>query len=278
MPEGDTIHRTAEVLRRALVGSRVVAARAQPRPGLARVPRLSRLAGARVDSVEARGKHLLIGFSGGWWLRTHMRMRGSWHRYAPGDPWRLPAARATCVLETDTAVAVCFDAPELELLGAPDLARHAALGALGPDLLAPGFHVAEAVRRLMERSSVPLGVALLDQRALAGIGNVYKSEACFLGGLDPWAPVASFTEGELRAAVESAAHLLAANVGGGRRVTTGRSVVGGSVAGRSAVGGLWVYRRTGRPCRRCGTPIRGRRQGEQARMTYWCPACQPSRS
>jgi endonuclease-8 len=128
MPEGDTIFRTAAVLRRALVGGVIRRAFAQPRPGLARVPQLERLVGSVIESVEARGKHLLIGFSGGLWLRTHMRMRGSWHRYAPGEAFRLPLSRASCVLETDAAVVVCFDAPEVELLTDFDLERHRALG------------------------------------------------------------------------------------------------------------------------------------------------------
>jgi endonuclease-8 len=268
MPEGDTIFRTAAVLRRALVGGVIRRAFAQPRPGLARVPQLERLVGSAVESVEARGKHLLIGFSGGLWLRTHMRMRGSWHRYAPGEAFRLPLSRASCVLETDAAVAVCFDAPEVELLTDFDLERHRALGSLGPDLLSASFDADEAVRRLRERASVPLGEALLDQRALAGIGNVIKPETCFVERADPWALVSSYSDGELLAVVDRARRLLAANTGGGRRVTTGVGAPGAS---------LWVYGRAGRPCRRCGTLIRGERQGEQARMTYWCPRCQGSR-
>jgi endonuclease-8 len=267
MPEGDTIFRTASVLRRALVGGVIRRAFAQPRPGLARVPRLERLVGSVVESVEARGKHLLIGFSGGVWLRTHMRMRGSWHRYAPGEEFRLPAARATCMLETDSAVAVCFDAPEVELLTAFDLEGHAQLNALGPDLLSASFDAGEALRRLREQAERPLGEALLDQRALAGIGNVIKSETCFVERADPWAPVGGFSDAELLAVVDRARRLLAANTAGGRRVTTGIGAPGAS---------LWVYGRAGRPCRRCGSMIRGERQGEQARMTYWCPRCQRS--
>jgi endonuclease-8 len=125
------------------------------------------------------------------------------------------------------------------------------------------------VRRLRERAVVPLGEALLDQRALAGIGNVIKSETCFVERADPWAPVSSFSDAELLALVDRARRLLAANTGGGRRVTTGIGAPGAS---------LWVYGRAGRPCRRCGTLIRGARQGEQARMTYWCPRCQAVRA
>jgi endonuclease-8 len=269
MPEGDTIFRTATVLRRALAGGVVRRAYAQPGPGIARVPDLSVLVGASVIAVEARGKHLLIGLSDGRWLRTHMRMKGSWHRYRPGVPWWLPARRAVCVLETDAAVAVCFDAPVVELLTDADLARHATLRGLGPDLLGSSPDLEDAVRRLRDRYAVPLGEALLDQRAAAGIGNVIKSEALFLERLDPWAAVRSFTYDELRTVLRRASALLAANTGPGRRVTTGR---------RSPVESLWVYRRGGRPCRRCGTLIRARRQGAQARTTYWCPSCQVHRT
>ena len=148
MPEGDTIFRTAEVLRAALVGRRISAARAQPGPGLRRVPDLSRLAGATVTSVESRGKHLLIGFDTGLTLRSHMRMRGSWHRYRPGERWRLPARRATAVLETAEAVAVAFDAPVVELLTDADLRRSRPLRELGPDLLARDVDFDEAAQRL----------------------------------------------------------------------------------------------------------------------------------
>ena len=266
MPEGDTIFRTATVLRDALVGGVVRRALAQPGPGLSRVPDLSVLVGSTVDVVEARGKHLLIGFSGDRWLRTHMRMKGSWHRYRPGEPWRLPARRAVCVLETDAAVAVCFDAPVVELLTDADLARHGTLRSLGPDLMAESPDLDEAVRRLRERKTTALGEALLDQRAAAGIGNVIKSESLFMERLDPWAPVSAFSDDELHAVLRRAANMLAANTGGGRRVTTGRGSPGAS---------LWVYLRAGRPCRRCGTLIRAQRQGAQARATYWCPNCQP---
>jgi endonuclease-8 len=268
MPEGDTIFRTAAVLRRALLGGVVRRARAQPGPGLARVPDLSVLVGSTVDAVESRGKHLLIGFSDGRWLRTHMRMRGSWHRYAPGEPWRLPERRASCILETDPTVAVCFDAPVVELLSSAELERHRSLRALGPDLLADQPDLDDGVRRLRERSSMSIGEALLDQRAAAGIGNAIKSEALFMERLDPWAPVEVFAAEELSAVLRRAARLLAANTGGGRRVTTGVARPGEA---------LWVYRRSGRPCRRCGSRIQARRQGEAARTTYWCPRCQPSR-
>jgi endonuclease-8 len=265
MPEGDTIFRTAKVLRATLVGRRITAARSQPRPGLRRPPDLSRLVGATVTSVESRGKHLLIGFDAGLTLRTHMRMRGEWHRYRKDEPWRRSASLASAVLETADAVAVCFDAPVVELLTDAGLVRQPSLRGLGPDLLAPEFDADEAVRRLGERESMELGEALLDQRVVAGIGNVYKSEVCFLERVSPWRSVGELGEATLRGLLERARRLLLANAGGGRRDTTGGTVRGG---------GLWVYRRTGRPCRLCGTIIESRRQGELARTTYWCPSCQ----
>lgn len=267
MPEGDTIFRTAAVLRRALLGAAIRQAHAQPRPGLARVPRLERLVGRRVEAVEAGGKHLLIRCSGDLSLRTHLRFRGAWHRYRPGEAWRIPRERASCWLTTDTTVAVCFDAPEVELLTDADLARHRALRRLGPDLLATSFDAGQALERLRDRPNRALGEALLDQGSVAGIGNVYKSEICFVEGLDPWQAVDAVSDERLLHLLSTARRLLLANLAGGRRVTTGIPVPGSA---------LWVYGRAGRPCRRCGTPVEGRRQGAGQRMTYWCPRCQPA--
>jgi endonuclease VIII len=268
MPEGDTIFRTAEVLRAALVGRRVTAARAQPRPGLRRVPDLSVLVGATAERVEARGKHLLIAFSNGLSVRTHLRMSGSWHRYRPGEAWKRPAWQASAILETGESVAVAFNTPVVELLTDAALSRSKPLRELGPDLLGREFDEGEALHRLRERDGDELGNALLDQRAVAGIGNVYKSEISFLEGLDPWAPVRAFEDDELAGALRTARRLLRANTRGGARVTTGSGARGE---------GLWVYGRGGRSCRRCATIIRQGRQGELARLTYWCPRCQPSR-
>ena len=219
--------------------------------------------------VEARGKHLLIGFDNGLTLRSHLRMSGSWHRYRPAEPWRRPVREASAILETAEAVAVAFNTPVVELLTDADLRRSRPLITLGPDLLASEFDIEEALRRLRERNGEQLGNALLDQQAIAGGGNVYKSEVAFLERLDPWAPVAAFDDGELLAALRTARRLMQVNLRGGARVTTGSSVRGQ---------GLWVYGRVGRPCRRCGTRIERRRQGELARLTYWCPRCQPARA
>jgi endonuclease-8 len=226
---------------------------------------MDRVVGARVASVESRGKHLLIGFDNGLTLRTHLRMTGSWHRYRPGERWRLPAQAATVVIETPEAVAVCFNAPVAELLTATELARHARLNALGPDLLSKDFEPDAAVAQLRDRPDAEIANALLDQEALAGIGNVYKSEICFIEGVNPWRAVGELDGVAVAGLVTTAHRLLGANVSGGARVTTGERRPGRE---------LWVYGRAGRPCRRCGTLIEGRRQGEQARMTYWCPRCQ----
>ncbi|MEO6295114.1 MAG: DNA-formamidopyrimidine glycosylase family protein [Candidatus Limnocylindria bacterium] len=267
MPEGDTIFRTAEVLRAVLVGRRITGARAQAQPGLRRVPDLSRLVGASVGSVESRGKQLLIGFDNGLTLRSHLRMSGSWHRYRPGERWRRPMREASAVLETPDSVVVAFNTPVLELLTDADLRRSRALLELGPDLLAREFDGPEALRRLRERGDEQLGNALLDQRAVAGIGNVYKSEVTFIERLDPWSPVAVFEDGELEAVLSTARRLLQANTRGGGRVTTGTGARGQD---------LWVYGRAERPCRRCGNLIQSARQGELARLTYWCARCQPT--
>ena len=147
MPEGDTIYRIADVLRSSLLGARIERALAQPRPGMRSVPDLERIVGHLVVSVEARGKHLLIGFDNGLTLRTHLRMRGAWHRYRPGEPWKRPAGQASAVLETASAVAVCFDAPEVELMTYGQVTRHPQLTTLGPDLLSRAFDAEEAARR-----------------------------------------------------------------------------------------------------------------------------------
>jgi len=265
MPEGDTIFRTADVLRAALIGRRIIAARAQARPGLRSVPDLSRLVGALVASVDARRKHLLIGFDNGLTLRSHLRMTGSWHRYRPGEPWRRPIHQASAILETAESVAVAFNTPVVELLSDAQLHRSEALTTLGPDLLSRLFDADDALRRLRERDAEELGNALLDQRTVAGIGNVYKSEVAFLEGLDPWSVVGAFTDAQLRTVLATARRLLQANTRGGARVTTGSAIRGQA---------LWVYGRAGRPCRKCGTLIQVHRQGDLARLTFWCPRCQ----
>lgn len=268
MPEGDTLARIAEGLRPHLVDRTITAARARV-PG----PRIDRVVGARITAVDALGKNLLIRLDSGLELRTHLRMRGTWHRYRPGEAWRRPAGRAVLVIEVPGAVAVCFDAPIVELFEARAEALHPSLGRLGPDLLDPSFDPNEALRRLRQpgRAGMQIGAVLLDQGALAGIGNVYKSEVLFAERVDPFAPVVDLDDLTLDRLVATASRLLRANAQrsrGTERVTTeGDRAAGGSR--------LWVYRRAGRPCRRCRTLILAARQGaDLPRTTYWCPSCQ----
>ena len=268
MPEGDTLRRTADGLRPHLAG-KVLRAAAARAPG----PRVDRLVGARIDAVESLGKNLLVRFDSGLELRTHLGMHGTWHRYRPGEPWRRSRARARLVLEVDGAVAVCFDARTVELLEIRAEPFHPPLGGLGPDLLDPAVDETTALRRLAapERADLPIAEALLDQRALAGIGNVYKCEVLFIERVHPLAPVGSLDRTTLARLIATARRLLVANAD--RRTSGERRTTGGDPAAGGAR--LWVYGRGGRPCRRCGTRIATRRHGELPRVTWWCPGCQP---
>ncbi len=236
------------------------------------MPQIQRVVGHEIQAVEAVGKNLLIRFDGDLELRTHLRMNGSWHRYRPGERWRRPPARARLVLEVPGAVAVCFDAPVVELFEQRAEGLHPALSRLGPDLLDPGFDRDEALRRLRDpvRADRTIAEALLDQRALAGIGNVYKAETLFVERVSPFARVGELDDATLGRLVDTARRLLLANVEqrrGPERVTTGSRARGES---------LFVYGRRGRPCRRCGTRIESVTQGtDLPRVTYWCPRCQP---
>jgi endonuclease VIII len=268
MPEGDTVALTAAVLRRWLAGGSVRSARASAGPLFRHPPDLSSLAGMQVSAVESRGKQLLMTFEDGrhrLTLRSHLGMTGSWHRYRPGERWLLPAGRASLVLATESAVAVCFDCPTAELLADADLACSRPLRALGPDLLAPDLDADAAASRLAAAPKLAIGEALLDQRLVAGIGNVVRNEVLFMERVNPWTAIGALNDPMLRQLVEAAARVLRGGAATGRRVTTGDPRRGAS---------LWVYRRAGRPCRRCGTLILAARQGSGARTTYWCPSCQ----
>lgn len=257
MPEGDTIHRAAIRMRPALAGhvlTRFDAPRlVGDRPAL----------GERIDDVEARGKHLLVHFSGGITLRTHMKMTGSWHLYRDGERWRKGPHLARAVVGADGGwLGVCFQAPVVETYhraaGEP-----LPLATLGPDLTAPDPDLDAAVARAaLAAPGTELADALLDQRIAAGIGNVYKSEVCFLHGLDPFMPLAAVPPEDLHRVLDTSHRLLVANLGRTRRVTYRDGVA--------------VYGRRGQPCFRCGSVVRMRRQGEMARSTYWCPTCQPA--
>jgi endonuclease-8 len=269
MPERDTLARTADGLRPHLVGRQVTAARA--RNGV----QAGRLVGATIESVEAMGKNLLIRTSNGLEVRTHLRMTGTWHRYRPGERWRRPASRVVLIIEVPGAVAVCFDAPVVEIFEARAEAVHPALANLGPDLLDDDFDPVEALRRLRapERREMAVGDALLDQRALAGIGNVYRCEVLFIERVDPFAVVGSVDDATLGRLVATARRLLRMNADrrhGPERTTTGRDPRAGGSA-------LWVYERAGRPCHRCGTTLRSATTGRDLpRTVWWCPSCQAS--
>jgi endonuclease VIII len=265
VPEGDTIFKTAAALRPLLVGRPILQAQAR-QPG----PQIQRIVGASVTAVEPHGKHLVIRFSNGLALHSHLRMTGAWHRYAPGERWKRPAWQARVVLEVPEHVVVCFHAPVMELMDERAVALHPGLRTLGPDLLAAEFDSARAFDRLRARPEMEIAEALLDQRAQAGIGNVFKSEILFLEGIHPWTPVSALSDAALRSVLATAERLLRANVAPGSpaRITTRPD--------RTARGALWVYARTHRPCFRCRTPIHSRRQGALNRATYWCPTCQPS--
>jgi endonuclease-8 len=267
MPEGDTIARAAAALHRALAGATVTAFETGL-AGLARVDDDTPIAGRTIDACTAHGKHLLLRLSGGLTLRTHMRMHGSWHLYRPGERWQRPARAMRIRLDTAAWVAVAFDVPVAEFVRDADLARHRPLATLGPDLADPAFDRDRAVARLAAAADRSIGDALLDQRVAAGIGNVIRSEVLFLCGLHPSRPVGSVGGARLADVLDTAARLIQRNArtnAGPARTTTGRQAPGES---------LWVYGRTGRPCRRCGTAIRSAVPGLDGRRVYWCDTCQ----
>jgi endonuclease-8 len=274
VPEGDTIFRSARTLHAALAGRAVTGFRTVF-AHLARVDDDGPLRGRVVEQVASRGKHILMTFSGDLVLRTHMRMHGSWHIYRPGERWRRPRRDMRVVIATDAYEAVAFNVPVAEFRTASALERDRVIRSLGPDLLDPRADLDEAVRRLRALGDTPLGEALLDQRAVAGIGNVFKSEVCFEAKHSPLMPVGSLDADVLRRVLEIARRQLRANVPdvdaaarsawrGGRR-TTGQA---------NPAQALWVYGRAGEACRRCGTPIRVVKEGRDARLTYDCPSCQ----
>ncbi len=260
MPEGDTVWRTAHRLHAALGGHLLLSS-------AFRVPTLATAAlhGRTVVESVSRGKHLLTRVDGGLTLHTHLRMEGSWHLYRPGSRWSGgPDWQVRVVLTTEDWLAVGYRLPVVELIRTAD--EDTVVGHLGPDLLGPGWDEAEALRRLCAAPGREIGDALLDQRNLAGIGNMYKAEALFLAGISPWQQVAEVAD--LAALVRLAQRLLIAGRDSGRQVPTGDARRGHE---------HWVYTNGGRPCRRCATPIRVDEQGHAAylRLTYWCPRCQP---
>ena len=276
MPEGDTIFRTARALSRAMLSkpiTRFESTYAQLTAANDEAP----FAGQTITHIEARGKWLLMHFSGGNILATHMLMSGSWHIYKLGDPWQDKAANARIILETSDYLAVGFRIPIARIYTEQTLARERKIPRSDQDVLSPSFDAKSALHRLMTRPNDELGNALLRQDVLAGVGNVFKSEICFLLGLNPFRKVASISQPQAKEIVATAQRLLAANVledssnlivtySGKHRRTTNNA---------NPTESLWVYGRKNEPCRRCGTPIERALQAPNARSTYWCPACQP---
>ncbi|UKA67406.1 Fpg/Nei family DNA glycosylase [Arthrobacter sp. FW306-05-C] len=274
MPEGDSVWRAAHQLHEALAGQTLIASDF-------RVPRFAtlNLAGWTVEEVVPRGKHLLMRVVSPedkrLTIHSHLKMEGAWQVYPPGGRWRKPGFTARCVLRTAVADAVGFSLGIVEVVATAN--EDAIVGFLGPDLLGPDWDLDEAERRIRSRPEVPIGVALLDQRNLAGIGNIYRCEACFLSGVHPATPVSEVPD--VRTMMTDAKQLLEVNLGPGRRVTilNTRGMPVGRMAGRP---GYWVYGRERQPCLKCGTPIRrgllGKPNGEEERDIYFCPKCQPA--
>jgi endonuclease-8 len=258
MPEGDVLFRTAVTLQKWLAGRDVTGATGVARP----------MVGRAVEKVEANGKHLLVRFDSGHVLHTHLRMTGSWHVYSAGERWQRPPSQAKVSVTCGTRVAVCFNAPIVELLAPGGERSHPSLSGLGPDVLDRPIDLGEIRRRARLRPpSTALGELLLDQRVLAGIGNIWRCEALFLERRSPWTPVSTLSDDELDALVSTAGRIMGEGLGlGGPLVGETRPFTGRPTT--------WVYRRAGRPCRRCATAIRSRGQGEQSRTAYWCPTCQ----
>ncbi|MFF8027785.1 Fpg/Nei family DNA glycosylase [Streptomyces sp. NPDC007896] len=259
MPEGDTVWQAARRLHTALAGKVLT------RSDL-RVPKYATadLTGRTVLDVTPRGKHLLTRIEGGLTLHSHLRMDGSWKVYANGRRWSGgPAHQIRAILGTADRTAVGYRLPVLELLRTADEDR--AVGHLGPDLLGPDWNPDSALENLLQDPVRPLGEALLDQRNLAGIGNIYKSELCFLLRVTPWLPMGELPADRAAQLPALAKRLLEINLDRPTRITTGRRDQN-----------LFVYGRAPRPCLRCGTSIRRADQGDgsRERPTYWCPACQ----
>ena len=276
MPEGDTLFRTARSLGRALAGKPITAFRSTF-PLLTRFHDDTPLTGQTVLRVESRGKWLLIHFSGGATLVTHLLMNGSWHIYRPGERWRQPRFNMRILLENAQYVAVGFRVPVAEIHTLDSLRRDRRIPPSACDVLNAEFNAGEAAQRIQAHATEEIGDVLLHQRVMAGVGNVFKSEVCFVTGVHPFCAVQSLTEAQIAALVAASVRLAAANVledsgdtmvtyGGQARRTTHASDPRASV---------WVYGRHGEPCRRCDQPIRRRLQGPDARVTYWCPRCQP---
>jgi endonuclease VIII len=257
LPEGDTIAWAAQRIRPVLAGRVPDEIRTpHPRHGQERWPQ--RLAGRVVMSVDTHGKHLFLRFEGGLVLHSHLGMSGKWGVYSDGRRWTRSASRAWLVLRTGGSDVVQFDGPLLELLTEGRTRFDQRLAALGPDVLAPAFDAARFLARLRSDDPTrPIGDALLDQRNVAGIGNIWKAEGCWEAEIDPWRPVGRVSDGDAAAIIEAVRPRMIRSGLEGPRTIEPR-----------------VYRRSGQPCPRCGATVISRGQGDVNRTTYWCPGCQ----
>jgi endonuclease VIII len=279
MPEGDTIYRAARALQKAL-GGKVVTAFETGLAKLARVNDDASLVDRTVEKVEARGKWCLIFFSGDLILVTHMLMSGTWHIYRTGEKWWQPKNRMHVAITCGDYQAVAFNVPIAEFHTARSLERNSQVPRLGPDVLADEFSIEVGVQALCQRAAshptAEIAEVLLNQRVLAGLGNVYKSEVAFAASVNPFRQMSTITEREMMVMIDASHKYMKANVldgsGDGIVTYTGNRRTTNSM---DASDRLWVYRRQGKECRRCGASILMRKQGELARSTYWCPNCQP---
>lgn len=262
MPEGDSVYRFATRLRAVLEGQVITAAQAH---GPGPVPQVHRIVGKTCTGVRSQGKNLLISFDNGLVLRGHLRMYGTWHVYSPGQPWTRPEREARLVLETAKHVVVNFNAPVIELIEERALVAHKPISGLGPDLLDDEFDASEACRRFRapERAGLTVGDAIMDQKVMAGVGNIWKHETLFRCGVNPWRTVSELDDATLMGIVTTAQALLRASVGKENSLELKRRPT------------MYVYMRAGQPCRRCHTRLRSGPQGIDIRQSAWCPTCQP---
>ena len=256
MAEGDTVMRMARRIEAAFGdGARSVVAADAPNPRNPIGPRVTELVGRGLDRAETRGKHLILHLGDDLALHAHMGMNGGWYAYRPGQRWKRPRRSAWLVLDLDGVEVVQFGGTMMRLVRPAELGRDSRLALLGPDILAGPDALEAGTRNLMEARGLEVGEALLNQRLIAGIGNIFKSESCFEAGIDPWRKVDTIDPDSMSRLIAIAARQMERGVETGRR------------PGR-------IYRKAGRPCIRCGEMVRSRGQGVDNRTTYWCPGCQ----
>lgn len=276
MPEGDTLFRTARTLCRAFTGTVLTGFRTQLAP-LALWNDEQPVAGQTVERIEARGKWLLMFFSGGGVLATHLRMNGAWHIYRRGERWRQPGRAMRVVLENAAWQAVGFSVPVTEIMTARELERDSRIPSARIDVLRDEFDAQAAIQRIRAHIGEAIADVLLRQSVLAGVGNEFKSEICFACAVNPFAPVESLDDARLAELVGTAVRMVRANVieDSPETTLTYRGVGRRTSHASDPRQRVAVYGRAGEPCPRCATPIERRLQGRDARVTFWCPLCQP---